>query len=160
MCLCARGRGNGARVCAVSTAPVCMCPQHAGHPTVQAAPCRAHAVTSQYTVQSLHHPKRCLAWSSLCVCSLCSLLLTMATVGFARAQAGPLPLTLIDRGVEGLWVVPAPCESLPSSVQATASGAMPVAANAGSSRRVGPVGTPPPTVRTPCWTHSRPPSGP
>ena len=34
----------------------------------------------------------------------------MATVGFARAQAGPLSLALIKREMEGLWVVPALCE--------------------------------------------------
>ena len=106
--------------------------------TIQAAPCGAHAVTSQ-SVQYSHCTTQEDVWiGPHCVCvHLCSLLLTtgMATVGLPEPRPGPYPLTLIDRGVEGLWVVPAPCESLPSSVQATASGAMPVAANAGSSRK-------------------------
>jgi hypothetical protein len=59
-------------------------------------------------VQKLHRPKRIFGWGPrLC---LCCLLLALATVGFARAQAGPLSLALIKREMEGLWVVPALCE--------------------------------------------------
>ncbi len=41
---------------------------------------------------------------------LCCLHLALATVGFARAQAGPLSLALIKCEMEGFWVVPALCE--------------------------------------------------
>ncbi len=73
-----------------------------------------HVESAMAALLLLHHPQAVASAPATATVPPCKhsashvcCLLLMASDGFARAQAGPLSLALIDRGMEpeGLWVV-------------------------------------------------------